>query len=237
MTDPVRFAAHALADALRTRGVALEGEVRVVRDSSEAAMVRAGRLGATAEALPVGELSAWTSAPMSDIVRNILQPSQNWMAEQLVRTLGAEKMGRGGWRDGIAVEEEFLFTTVGIDSAALGMNDGSGMSPQNLVTPHAIVQLLEYARTAPWSAVFREALAGPGRPGTLSRRLPQLVGRVTGKTGSLNSVNALSGYVTTHDGRELIFSVMSNASGLGSGPVVAAIDLLVGTLAEGIVPR
>lgn len=237
MTDPVRFAAHALADALRARGVALEGGIRVVRDSADAAMVREGRLDSAATARPVRELTAWTSPPMSDIVRHILQPSQNWIAEQLVRTLGAEKAGRGGWRDGIGVEEEFLFNTVGIDSAALRMNDGSGMSPQNLVTPHAVVQLLDYARTAPWRASFREALTGPGRPGTLSRRLSHLEGRVTGKTGSLNGVNTLSGYVTTYDGRELIFSLMSNASGLGSGPVVAAIDRLVEALAEGIVPR
>ena len=84
---------------------------------------------------------------------------------------------------------------------------------------------------------FRDALAAPGKPGTLSSRLTHLQGRLSGKTGTLNSVNALSGYVRTQDGRELIFSILSNASGLGSGPVVAAIDQIVSALAEGIVPR
>ncbi len=237
MTDPVLFAAHALADALRARGISIEGAVRIVRDSSEAAGVRAGRLDAAMGFFPVQEVAAWISPPLSEIVRNILAPSQNWIAEQLLRTLGAEKRGNGSWREGIAVETEFLVNTVGIDSTALGFNDGSGMSPQNLVTPHAVVQVLDYARSAPWSAAFRDGLAAPGKPGTLSSRLSHLEGRVSGKTGTLNSVNALSGYVRTHDGRELIFSIMSNASGLGSGPVVAAIDKLVSALADGIAPR
>lgn len=236
MTDPVHFAAHALADALRARGVTIEGGVRVVRDTLEAAALREGRAD-DGRTLPVRELTAWTSAPMSEIVRHVLQPSQNWIAEQLLRTLGAQSGGRGSWRDGLRAEMDFLVGTVGIDSMALRMNDGSGMSPQNLVTPHAVVQLLDHARTASWSGTFRDALTGPGRPGTLSRRLTHLEGRVTGKTGTLNSVNALSGYVTTRDGRELIFSILSNASGLGGAPVVSAIDRLVDALANGVVPR
>lgn len=232
MTDPVRFAAHAFADALRERGVAIEGAVRVVADSAEAAA-----LLAPAAPVSVVELTAWTSAPVSDVVRHILQPSQNWVAEQLVRTLGAE-MGEGGsWREGIAVQEDFLFNMVGIDSAALSLQDGSGMSHQNLVTPGAVVQLLDHARTAPWGQVFRDGLTGPGRPGTLANRMRILEGRVTGKTGTLSNVNALSGYVITDDGRELIFSILSNASGLGGGPVVSAIDRMVEVLAAAGVPR
>ncbi|MHB1191840.1 MAG: D-alanyl-D-alanine carboxypeptidase/D-alanyl-D-alanine endopeptidase [Longimicrobiales bacterium] len=237
MTDPVVFAAHALADALRGRGIAVEGAVRVVRDSTEAAALRGGLLAGAATPLPVGELTAWSSPTLGVIVKNILQPSQNWIAEQLLRTLGAEKRGRGSWRDGIAVEMEFLVGTVGIDSTALVLNDGSGMSPQNLLTPGAVVQLLEYARTAPWGQVFHDGLTGPGRPGTLSNRLRGLEGRAFGKTGSLNGVNAVSGYVTTPDGRELIFSILSNASGLASGPVVSAIDQMIMALGSGIVPR
>ena len=238
MTDPVRFAAHAFADALRKRGVAIDGTVRIVRDSTEAAGIRAGRLGAATTALPVTELTAWNSPPMSVIVHSILSPSQNWIAEQLLRTLGAEKRGEGSWRAGIAVEQSFLFNTVGIDSSALRMNDGSGMSPQNLVTPHAVVQLYNHARTATWGPVFRAGLARPGAPGsTLSNRLRTIEGRMEGKTGTLNGVNALGGYVRTRDGRELIVSLISNASGLQAGPVVSALDRLVEALANGNVPR
>ena len=238
MTDPVRFAAHAFADALRKRGVAIDGTVRIVRDSAEAAGIREGRLGAAMTPLPVTELTAWSSPPLCVIVHNILSPSQNWIAEQLLRTLGAEKRGEGSWRAGLAVEQNFLFNTVGIDSTALRMNDGSGMSPQNLVTPHAVVQLYNHALTATWGPVFRAALARPGAPGsTLSNRLRAIEGRMEGKTGTLNGVNALGGYVRTRDGRELIVSLISNASGLQAGPVVSALDRLVETLANGNVPR
>ena len=235
MSDPTRFAAHLFADALRSRGVVIDGSVRIVYDSAEAAGIREGRLSYEGGQLPVSPVTAWTSPPMSDIVRAILSPSQNWIAEQLTRTLGAEQRAQGSWRSGIAVETEFLFGTVGIDSAALRLQDGSGMSRENLVTPHAVVQLFNYARTAPWDSVFRAALAKPAEPGTLSSRLRQLEGRLAGKTGTLNSVNALSGYIRVADGRELIFSILSNAS--GGGPVVAAIDKMVEALANGRVPR
>jgi D-alanyl-D-alanine carboxypeptidase/D-alanyl-D-alanine-endopeptidase (penicillin-binding protein 4) len=250
MTDPVRFAAHALAEALRARGVAIEGQVRIVRDTTEAAALHAGWLapatsasdalgGAAhaASALPVRELTAWSSPPLSEIVTAILAPSQNWIAEQLLRTLGAEKGEGGGFRDGIEAEEAFLFGTVGIDSTALSLQDGSGMSHQNLVTPSAVVRLLDFARTAPWGPVFRDALAAPGEDGTLENRLVNLEGRMSGKTGTLSNVNALSGFLRTHDGRDLIFSILSNASGLGGNPVVSAIDRMVEVLADGVVPR
>ena len=236
MTDPVRFAAEVFAEALRARGVTLGGSVRIVHDSIEAASIREGRLDGDS-GLPVREVAAWTSPPLGEIVHGILAPSQNWIAEQLLRTLGAERGEGGGWEEGIDVETDFLFNTVGIDSAALRLTDGSGMAHQNMVTPHAVVQLLDHARTAPWGETFRAALATPGQPGTLSNRLTHLEGRMSGKTGTLNSVNALSGYVRRSDGRELIFSIMSNASGLPSGPVVAAIDKMVSALADGIVPR
>jgi serine-type D-Ala-D-Ala carboxypeptidase/endopeptidase (penicillin-binding protein 4) len=223
MTDPVRFTAHVLADALRARGIVIGGNVRIVSDAAEAERIRSGDR--------VRELTAWTSPPMSEIVAAILKPSQNWIAEQVVRTLGAERGGEGSWRAGVEVQNSFLFGTVGIDSAALRLQDGSGMSHQNLVTPRAIVQVLDYARTAPWGATFRAGLAMPGQPGTLSSRLTHLEGRLAGKTGTLSNVNALSGYITTRDGRELIFVIISNASGLPGNTVVAAMDVMVNALA------
>jgi serine-type D-Ala-D-Ala carboxypeptidase/endopeptidase (penicillin-binding protein 4) len=75
----------------------------------------------------------------------------------------------------------------------------------------------------------------PGQPGTLSSRLTHLDGRLAGKTGTLSNVNALSGYVTTRDGRELIFVIIGNASGLPGATVVAAMDLMVDALANGAV--
>ncbi len=237
MTDPVRFAAAVFADALRERGVTIDGKIRILRadDPSIAGSSDecCGMPGSDAR-----EIASWTSPPMSEIVTAILVPSQNWIAEQLLRTIGAEKGETGSWREGLTIENAFLFGPVGIDSTALRLQDGSGMSYLNLVTPRAVVQLYDYARTAPWGPSFRAALARPRvEDSTLENRLVQLEGRIEGKTGTLSNVNALSGYVRREDGRELIFAILSNASGLGGGPVVSAIDQLVMALAEGSLPE
>ncbi|HEX7119914.1 MAG TPA: D-alanyl-D-alanine carboxypeptidase/D-alanyl-D-alanine-endopeptidase [Longimicrobiales bacterium] len=177
-------------------------------------------------------IAVWTSPPMHEIVAGILEPSQNWIAEQVLKTLGAERDGRGSWPAGLDVERRYLVDVVGIDSAAVHLVDGSGLSAQNLLTPHATVRLLAHARSQPWGATYREALAEPGEEGTLERRLETLQGRVHAKTGSITHVNTLSGFLRTGTGRELIFSVMTNASGVSGGEVREAIDRIVAAMAD-----
>ncbi|HET7042293.1 MAG TPA: D-alanyl-D-alanine carboxypeptidase, partial [Gemmatimonadales bacterium] len=105
---------------------------------------------------------------------------------------------------------------------------GSGLSAQNLITPSATVRLLDHARGQPWGAVYRAAQAEPGVEGTtLENRLPGFEGRLFAKTGTIANVNALSGYVTTRTGRELIFSILTNGSGRPAPLVRQAIDRVV----------
>jgi D-alanyl-D-alanine carboxypeptidase/D-alanyl-D-alanine-endopeptidase (penicillin-binding protein 4) len=222
LTQPARSTAEALAAALRRLGVEV-GEVRVVRDTAEAA-----RLGADAV-----RIAEWESVPLSEIVGVILQPSQNWVAEQVLKTLGAELGGDGSWRGGVAVERAYLYSVAGIDSGAVNLRDASGMSAQNLLTPEAVVQMLRHARAQPWGGVFRRALAAPGLAGsTLNNRLRPLEGRLAGKTGTISNVNSLSGYFTTVQGREIVFAIMTNGSGLPSTNVRSAIDDIVLAMAR-----
>jgi serine-type D-Ala-D-Ala carboxypeptidase/endopeptidase (penicillin-binding protein 4) len=222
VTRPAESAALALADALRRRGISV-GTVRVVRDSAEAAAMHAG----TADA------GVLVSPPMSEIVAAILRPSQNWIAEQVVKTLGAEVGEEGSWRGGQAVQRAYLYEAVGVDSGALVLRDASGMSAQNLLTPSATVALLAHARTQPWGAVYRDGLPKPGLAGsTLANRLQPLEGRVAAKTGTISNVNSLSGYFTDADGREFIFSILSNGSGLPAATVRTAIDDVMLALAR-----
>jgi D-alanyl-D-alanine carboxypeptidase/D-alanyl-D-alanine-endopeptidase (penicillin-binding protein 4) len=217
VTNPARTAVEALATLLRQRGVSVDSTM-VMRDSADAAALRA-------VALPVTE---WQSAPMSEIVSVILRPSQNWVAEQVVKTLGAQAGGDGSWRAGIERELEYLYGSAGVDSGAVNLRDGSGMSAQNLLTPAATVAMLLHARAQPWSGAFRDALAAPGRPGTtLTNRLRPREGRVFGQTGTISNVNSLSGYLVGADGRDIVFSILTNGSGLPSGAVRAAIDEIV----------
>ncbi len=245
--DPAAYAGRVLAAALEARGIEVEGGVRVVYDSLEAAAVWAGSApdstavdsativtgGADRAAPPLVPVASWTSAPLTEIVAAILKPSQNWIAEMLLKTLGAERGGGGSWPAGLEVERRYLFDVVGIDSAAVVLRDASGLSAQNLLAPRAIVRLLEHARRMPWGPAYRAALAVPGEEdGTLERRLVVLEGRLFAKTGTIAHVNSLSGYLTTASGRELIFSILSNASGRPAAEVRRAIDAIVNTAAD-----
>src|SRR5581483_4246375 len=113
--------------------------------------------------------------------------------------------------------------------------DGSGLSRQNLVTPHAIVKLLQYAAKQPWAATYRDTLPVAGLDGSLADRFKNTpaAGRVQAKTGALSHVNTLSGYVTTQTGEHLAFSIMCNNHQLPIRRALDAIDQIVLAIVEG----
>ena len=226
--DPAAFAGEALLRLLRERGVEVTGDVIVLdADSPEA---ESGRWNAQLAGFQ--PVAAWSSAPLSQIVEAILEPSQNWIAEQLLKTLGAELGAAGTWREGIEVERRYLIDVANIDSAAFHLVDGSGLSAQNLLSPDAIVQLLVHAGQQDWAGLYRSAMAEPGESeSTLENRLVAYEGRVFAKTGSITHVNSLSGYLVTEDGSDVVFSVLSNGSGVSAGAVRAGIDRIVAALA------
>lgn len=244
--NPVELASVALLRALERQGIEVRGGLRIAWDSGEAVGPRGcttgpsidGGLGAPDETALLGcpwdaELARLSSPPLSEIVEAILEPSQNWMTEQLVRTLGAEIGERGGWREGFEVEREFFTEVVGVDSLDLTFRDGSGLDAYNLVTPRAMVQILRFMRESEHAALYRAALAEPGEEdGTLRTRLDGLEGRVFAKTGTITHVNSLSGYLVGRDDRELIFSILTNGSGLSSRLVRAGIDRVVQAVAR-----
>jgi serine-type D-Ala-D-Ala carboxypeptidase/endopeptidase (penicillin-binding protein 4) len=217
VTRPAESAAAALADALRRRDVAV-GAVRVLRDSAQARALLAG-------ATRIGEL---VSPPLREVVPAFMRPSQNWITEQLLKTLAAERAGNGSWAGGLDASRTFMYDVVGVDSGSLNLRDASGLSAQNLLTPLATVRLLDHARAQPWGATFRDALPMPGQAGTtLSSRLETLAGRVHAKTGTISNVAALTGYIVARDGRELGFAIMVNGSGVSSATTRQAIDDVV----------
>jgi D-alanyl-D-alanine carboxypeptidase/D-alanyl-D-alanine-endopeptidase (penicillin-binding protein 4) len=85
----------------------------------------------------------------------------------------------------------------------------------------------------PHAAAYRSALAEPGEEdSTLERRLPDLEGRVFAKTGTISNVNSLSGYLVRENGQEVVFSILTNGSGLPAPTVRRAIDDIVRGLAR-----
>ena len=241
--DPVRQATAALERALREAGVSIRGGWRVAWEPGEP--LGGGCSSGALASCGAARLAGLRSPPLTEVVEAVLEPSQNWITEQLVRALGPhrrpdegrpgdERPARGGWRDGLTVVRRFMVEEVGVDSLDLLLRDGSGLSTQNLLTPRAIVRLLDYALRTPWGDAFRVALAEPGEEdSTLERRFEGLGGRVFAKTGSLTNVASLSGYLIRPDGRTILFSIMTNASGLPASRVRQGIDRIVELLAAG----
>jgi D-alanyl-D-alanine carboxypeptidase/D-alanyl-D-alanine-endopeptidase (penicillin-binding protein 4) len=224
VVDAEDYAARAFRAALERAGVRIAGGTRVVRDTAllNALTVHtAGRVVARRE-----------SPPVREIIAAILKPSQNWIAEQLLKTLGAVRGKEGSWQAGIDVEMRYLTTALGLDSLAFSLRDASGLSAQNLLTPAAILDMLEHAHESAWAESFRRALPTAGeRGGTLSNRLAGYEERLFAKTGSIANVNSLSGYLRTDDGHDLVFSILTNGSGVPSSAVRTAIDDVVRAIA------
>jgi D-alanyl-D-alanine carboxypeptidase/D-alanyl-D-alanine-endopeptidase (penicillin-binding protein 4) len=115
-------------------------------------------------------LASYDSRPLSDDVRVINKVSQNLHSEILLRLLGREKGTAGTVEGGLEVLKSFL-TTAGVPNDQYLFYDGSGLSRQNLVSPHAIVQLLRYASSQPWGGLYRETLPVAGVDGSLVERM------------------------------------------------------------------
>jgi D-alanyl-D-alanine carboxypeptidase/D-alanyl-D-alanine-endopeptidase (penicillin-binding protein 4) len=172
-------------------------------------------LGVSDSILDVGEpldtLYAFDSPPLREILKTFLKPSQNQIGEILLKTLGLEKAGAGIPDSGAAIITRQL-REWGVDSTAAVVYDGSGLSRHDLITPEAIVKVLVAMQRHPSFQVFYDALPIGGVDGTISNRMRGTPAEknVHAKTGTLEFVRSLSGYVTTADNETLIFSFLSN---------------------------
>src|SRR5207248_11775908 len=118
-------------------------------------------------------LASYQSKPLVEDVRVINKVSQNLHAEILLRLLGREKGNAGTVEGGLEVLKGFL-NQAGVPGDQYVFYDGSGLSRQNLVTPHAVVQLLRYAAFQIWGATFRDTLPVSGVDVSLSDRVNSL---------------------------------------------------------------
>jgi D-alanyl-D-alanine carboxypeptidase len=157
-------------------------------------------------------LAEHLSPPLREVVALINKPSDNLITEITLKTLGKEVRGEGTTAAGVQVLREFL-QSAGLEMGAVHIVDGSGLSRINGVSPENFVRLLEYMHRSPHAEAFRESLPVYGVDGTLRNRLrgTPVQGNGYAKTGSLNRVSSLSGYLRTKSGRWLAFSIVMNA--------------------------
>lgn len=166
---------------------------------------------------------------VAEQVRACLPPSDNNIAEHLLLN-AAHAQGTEPYPAATKALRNFLERTVGLPFEDVLPRDGSGLGRQNVVTTRAIVGLLLWEDRQPTRDVWRSALAKAGGPGTLHARLADV--SFAGKTGSLNRVLALSGYLRRKDGTEVALSIIVNHYAASDEAVRAAMDGWVRSLAN-----
>jgi len=200
--DPGLYFGYVLKTVLAAKGIAVGG--RVVRDRIH---MDGGRLPADCHPVAVHH------APLADALARSGKKSLGMMTEGLIKTLGREHRGIGSWPAGREAVAAFL-TDVGIPRDTYVIDDGSGLSRDNRLTPHAVTEVLRHMFRS-GDATFdllRDSLAVGGIDGTLRKRFRNNAarGHVYGKTGYINGVKTLAGYVQTRSGQWLAFAFFYN---------------------------
>ena len=153
------------------------------------------------------KLASHVSLPLAQYLAKMTKPSDNLLAESLIRLLDP----RGTYDAGHARETPF-FESLGVQTKSIALVDGCGVGRRNFVTARAVSQLLlGMRRKADWK-IYYDSLPIMGVDGTLKNRLKgtKAAGNVHAKTGTLSQVRALSGYFAGKDGRLYVFSLLMN---------------------------
>lgn len=196
--DPTQFALTVFEEALKKEGIHFGKKRNAVKPAATGTVT----------------LAQHASVPMRDILKLLNKPSDNMIAECLLKTVGAVKKGQGTSGSGGTGSQtaRSFFASIGMDVSHLNQADGSGLSRFNFVSPHGLVQLLTYLHDQPNFPVFYDSLPIAGVDGSLRNRLKNTpaTNNVHAKTGYINRASSLSGYVTTKDGEMLVFSMLMN---------------------------
>ena len=135
------------------------------------------------------------------------------------RAGGAEGSEGGSRAGGLAVVAEYL-SALGIDDEAYTLMNGSGLSLDSQIAPlHLTAVLLDMATDRRVGPEFIASLSIAGQDGTLSRRLDDAPGRLRGKTGTINGIHCLTGYVESDQGEMFAFAFLVNDVSGGLGKV------------------
>lgn len=198
--DPALTAGATLAQLLRARGVAVAGVTqrgRMPDDATEVAKV--------------------DSAPVKDLVAQVVRSSDNLAAEMLVKEMGFHETKQGTTAAGLAAATKQL-EALGVPMTGVNLVDGSGLARDNRVTCRALAATIDLG-ARPELASLWAGMAIAGQTGTLADELlgTGLEGNLRGKTGFLNGVTGLAGLVDT--GRPVRFALVVNG-GFGEADAV-----------------
>jgi serine-type D-Ala-D-Ala carboxypeptidase/endopeptidase (penicillin-binding protein 4) len=209
--DPPMYAGNVLAEAIKDAGITLSGQVR--RDRT----MRDAYLKAQQAGDPSWTLLAVHETPLASVIDRANKDSMNLYAECLCKRLGFAKYGEGSWKSGTTAVGDFL-SSLQIPPSQYALDDGCGLSKGNAISAHLMVTVLMHDYFGPNSDVWTGSLAVAGEDGTLAERFhgSDLRGRVIAKTGFVNGVSCLSGYLRAKDDNWYCFSILFNGIPEGS---------------------
>ncbi len=230
--DPALFAAFALHGELKRLGITIDGSP-VARHAHPREFPSLKRLPNREPPEYATKLAAIESAPLAHTLPIINKDSQNLHAEMLLCEVGYQRRGVGSFDAGLAELKSFL-VEAGLRPPESKLQDASGLSRRNLVTPGATTQLLTYMWNSPSREHFVSSLPVSGEDGTLDWRFARTSakGRIRAKTGSLAHVTAISGYATTLDNRSLAFSILVNNYGVQASYIRSLVDKICVAMVE-----
>jgi D-alanyl-D-alanine carboxypeptidase/D-alanyl-D-alanine-endopeptidase (penicillin-binding protein 4) len=161
----------------------------------------------------------WRSKPLGEVVRSINKNSNNVMTRQLLYTLGAEAGGAPGTREnGVAAIRELLASR-GLDTSSLTLQNGAGLSRNERASMQLLVDLLRAAHASPYAPEFIASLSLGGLDGTTRRRFDSHPSQVMHlKTGRLDHVSAVAGYVHAANDKTYVVAVVMNSEDAHRGP-------------------
>ena len=197
ISRPGRYAATFFGELLRRHGVRIPKR-----------RAKRGKVPSRAR-----ELHVVRSATLASILWSVNKNSSNFTAEQVLKTMGAVKHGKPGtWAKGLKVVRGYL-ARLGIRPGSYKLRNGSGLGRVNFLSPHQIVAVLRDMHRKPRTRPeFLASLALAGLDGTVRRRFrgTHAAGNARVKTGTIDGVSALSGFVYTRRGTPLVFSILMN---------------------------
>lgn len=208
------FAALAFRDALDRTGIRVDGTVRLQTEPRTYAE----------------KLAEIDSPFVEQLLSTVLKNSQNLYAETLYKHVSASATARASYGASEDIERDFLTSEVGIDPSEFRFVDGSGLAPDDLVTPAATVKMMRWMNAPERRSFWWTVMAQPGGEGTLRNRLAPLSDRMRGKTGTVAGVNTLAGFVSGRDGSFRYFALGWNHH-LGS-QATKLLDAIVNAIAD-----
>lgn len=211
--QPALYFGYTLKALLKERGVKVKGRVRLANAPGSARPLHVAQ-----------------SDTLDIVLKRLNKLSSNFVAEMLIKTMGAEVKGAPGTTEkGIAVVEEFLEKDVGLTRGSYIMRNGSGLNDTNRFSSSQVNRLLRVMWDRfPSAPEYMSALGIAGKDGTIKYRFEgtDAVGRLRAKTGTLENVSALSGYVQAVGGERFVFSFLVNDFAGRPSTVVQHIDAL-----------